>query len=121
MRIVGDGYVEDYVVSVSASSDREQNINVRLPTWLFTDGPNFRNDFPHRRCRRSIFALPNHENCLLPCFAKKDSFMIWGAILEFTGEKLLVIGDRGSITAKAYMDHVLQPVVLPFLQHQYQQ
>jgi len=35
-----------------------------------------------------------HDDCLLPRFSKKDSFMIWGGILASTGEKLLVIWEK---------------------------
>jgi hypothetical protein len=35
-----------------------------------------------------------YENCLLPCFSKKNSFIIWGEILGSTGEKLLVIWEK---------------------------
>ena len=62
-----------------------------------------------------------HPDCLVPRFAKKNSFMIWGGILGSTGEKLLVIWEKkdwGSIRARTYIDHILQPVILPFLQRQ---
>lgn len=65
-----------------------------------------------------------HEDCLLPHFVKKDSFMIWGGILESTEERFLIIWDKknwGSIKATAYINHILEPVVKPFLHHQYEQ
>ncbi len=61
----------------------------------------------------------HHEDCLLSHFSKKNSFMIWSGILASTGEKLLIIWEKenwGSITAKIYIKHILQPVVLPFFQ-----
>ena len=61
----------------------------------------------------------HHEDCLRPRFSKKNFIMIWGGIHDLTGRKLLVIWEKDNwdfITAQAYLDHILEPVVYPFFQ-----
>lgn len=62
------------------------------------------------------------EECIAPKFKKQNSVMIWGGILG--GKKApLVLWDKkdwGTITAKTYVDHVLQPVLWPFWYHESQ-
>jgi hypothetical protein len=71
---------------------------------------------------QSMLLAPRRRDCMRTVhFPKKNFFMIWDGILGSTREKLLVIWEKdnwGSITARAYIDHILQPVVVPFYQRQ---
>lgn len=56
------------------------------------------------------------QDCIVPKFEKKHTVMIWGAIVG-DRKSQLVFWDRenwGTITAEAYINYVLRPVIRPF-------
>jgi hypothetical protein len=71
-----------------------------------------------------ITRAPGEEylnDCLVHKFKKENSIMVWGGIVGFSGQKILVIWEKddwGTITAQTYVDNVLVPAIWPFWQRE---
>ena len=84
---------------------------------VFSDESRFCLDFHDGRIR--VRRLPT-ERFLEACILEHDrygrgSVMVWGAI-NLTGRSQLVV-IHGNLTGQRYVDEILQPVLVPFLQN----
>ena len=91
-------------------------INQQWATVLFTNESRFLLDMFDRRCRVWHHRGERYANCAI---VEHDwygggSLMVWGGISVRSRTELLVL--NGTLTGQRYINEVLQPVVLPFVQ-----
>ena len=55
----------------------------------------------------------NFSDCCVSTASKKQKVMVWGAISALRKSPLIII--RGSLTAERYINEILNPVLLPFI------
>ena len=90
--------------------------NQQRATVLFTDESRFLLDMLDRRRRVWRRKGESYANCAIVEHDRYGggSLMVWGGISVRSRTELLVF--NGTLTGKGYINEVLQPVVLPFVQ-----
>ena len=89
--------------------------NVGWRNVVFSDESRFNVSFPDGRLR--VYRRQG-ERYVRPCVIERDRFggggvMVWGAINAVFKSQLVIV--QGNLTARRYVDTVLQPVLLPLL------
>ena len=90
--------------------------NQQWATVLFTDESRFLLDMLDRRRRVWRRRSERYANCAIVEYDRYGggSLMVWGGISVRSRTELLVL--NGTLTGQRYINEVLQPVVLPFVQ-----